>query len=291
MSAKAASPRQGYVGMEVTKRPPFIVLAVDDLMDEDYLLQGQPGYANEVVKPGDKLLRVDDTGVESTTVKHLHELLGGSMHSIVELVFSRTQSGEEYSIKVRRHGLHQHDRQPPPPPKWTPPPPPASSGGAKKGPADAEIARLQVRVRELENEKANMEKQMGQNALEARTAKQECKDMRKQLEDLKSENGKEQPNMDAGPGASYFVPESNILDELEAKSKGVDDMLKRCRVLLRANHLRMTDMSKVENQLRADLAKLQKENEEIRLQCSYLEHELQVRCKLCYPIALLKSGY
>ena len=43
MSAATASPRLGYVGMEVTKRPPFIVLAVDDLMDEDYVLQGQPG--------------------------------------------------------------------------------------------------------------------------------------------------------------------------------------------------------------------------------------------------------
>jgi hypothetical protein len=297
MSAATASPRLGYVGMEVTKRPPFIVLAVDDLMDEDYVLQGQPGYANEIVKPGDKLLSVDGAGVESTTVKHLHQLLGGSMHSLVELVFSRTKSGEEYAIKVRRHGLHQHDRQPgsprtkAPPPR-TPPPPPASSGGANKAPADAEIARLQARVHELEKEKADMEKLMGQTVLEARTAKQEFMDTRKQIEELKSDSGKEQSNKDAMPGASYFVSESTILDELETKSKGVADMLQRSRVLLRANHLRMTDMSKVEDQLRGDLAKSQKENEDLKLQCSNLERDLEVRCKFCCNlIALLKSDF
>ena len=43
MSAATASPRLGYVGMEVTKRPPFIVLAVDYRID----VQGQPSrYGN-----------------------------------------------------------------------------------------------------------------------------------------------------------------------------------------------------------------------------------------------------
>ena len=98
--------------MEVTKRSPFIVLEVEDLMDENYFVQGSLGYSNELVKPGDKLLRVDDTGVESATVKQLHELLSGDMHSMAELSLLRGQGGEEYSIQVRRHGRHEHERKP-----------------------------------------------------------------------------------------------------------------------------------------------------------------------------------
>jgi hypothetical protein len=111
--AKAALSSRGYVGMEVTKQPPFTVLEVDNLMDEHYILQGHAGYSNEHVKRGDKLLRVDGTRVESVTVKHLHELLGGDKHSLAELSFARAQGGEEYTIRVRRHGRHEHERKPP----------------------------------------------------------------------------------------------------------------------------------------------------------------------------------
>ena len=51
--------------MQVTKRPPFVVLEVDDLMDQYYVLQGQAGYSNEFVARGDKLLRVDGVDVQS----------------------------------------------------------------------------------------------------------------------------------------------------------------------------------------------------------------------------------
>jgi hypothetical protein len=98
--------------MEVTKQPPFTVLEVDNLMDEHYILQGHAGYSNEHVKRGDKLLRVDGTRVESVTVKHLHELLGGDKHSLAELSFARAQGGEEYTIRVRRHGRHEHECKP-----------------------------------------------------------------------------------------------------------------------------------------------------------------------------------
>jgi hypothetical protein len=50
--------------MQVTKRPPFVVLEVDDLMDQHYVLQGQAGYSNEFVARGDKLLRVDGLDVQ-----------------------------------------------------------------------------------------------------------------------------------------------------------------------------------------------------------------------------------
>lgn len=61
--ATKANTNWGYVGMEVTTRYPFTVVPVDDLMDEQYVLQGQPGYANEIVMPVDKLCSVDGTAV------------------------------------------------------------------------------------------------------------------------------------------------------------------------------------------------------------------------------------
>ena len=50
--------------MQVTKWAPFVVLEVDDLMDEHYVLQAQAGYSNEFVTRGDKLLRVDGLDVQ-----------------------------------------------------------------------------------------------------------------------------------------------------------------------------------------------------------------------------------
>ena len=103
-----SSRSDGFVGLEVTKSRPFVVRAVDRLLDECYVLQGQPGYANAIVNPGDKLLLVDGVSVEEADVRGLHALLGGDLHSLVELVFSRKQSGERYRIRVRRHDRNQH---------------------------------------------------------------------------------------------------------------------------------------------------------------------------------------
>ena len=111
-SSKGQKVRRGFVGMEVTKQSPFIVLEVDDLLDKNYIQQGHAEYSNEVLQPGDKLVRVDGTGVESVTVTQLHELLGGDMHSLAELSFLRGQGGEEYTIQVRRHGRHENERKP-----------------------------------------------------------------------------------------------------------------------------------------------------------------------------------
>jgi hypothetical protein len=113
MASKAkAIARKGYVGMQVTKRSPFIVLEVSNLMDEHYTPQGHAGYSNEIVKPGDKLLRVDGRGIESATLKQLHALLDGEMHSLSELSFLRGQGGEEYTIQVRRHGRNENECKP-----------------------------------------------------------------------------------------------------------------------------------------------------------------------------------
>ena len=107
--------KRGYVGLEVTRSPPFIVLAVDDLIDEAYIRQGHAGYSNELVMAGDVLLTVDGESVETADVRQLHQLLEGCMHSVVELIFARGQSGERYHVKVCRHGpKEQHRRSPQP---------------------------------------------------------------------------------------------------------------------------------------------------------------------------------
>jgi len=251
MSAgRAAAARQGYVGMEVTKRPPFVVLAVDDLLDQEYVLQGQPGYANEPVRAGDMLLRVEGVAVSAgVDVQRLHELLAGSMHSMVELTFARSKGGEEYSIKVRRHGMHEHERRP----AATPP---ASPRSVDIG--DAEISRLQARIKELEAANADADAKLRISALEADAAKHECEEVKKQLEELKWAS-----NITA-TATTYAESESRTLDELEIQTKGMGDTMQRARVLAHANQLRLSDMTTAEDQLRMDLAKSQNESEGIR---------------------------
>lgn len=263
---KSPGASRGFVGMEVTKRPPFIVLSVEDLMDTDYILQGQLGYGNELVKPGDKLLRVESVAVHATTVKHLHELLGGTMHSLVVLAFARAHNGAEYVIKVRRHGLHEHDRAPQASVD-------AHSGKEDTSAASADaVSQLQERVSVLEQEQADIEITLGQNALETHTAKQECNAMRKQLELAQST-----PPTDAMmPDASCIALEAYILADLEEKGKKMGETLQRSRVLWRANNLRMSDMAAAEDQLRMDLAKSFNEGEALKLKCANLELELEV---------------
>ena len=49
----------GYVGLLITDTRPHKVTAVGDLVDQNHVKQGMPGYANEVVMPGDDLVEVD----------------------------------------------------------------------------------------------------------------------------------------------------------------------------------------------------------------------------------------
>ena len=174
----ASGPRQGYVGMVCTKRPPFVVLAVDDLLDQDYVVQGQPGYANELVNPGDTLLRVEGADVSTgVNVKRLHELLAGHMHSLVELTFMRAQGGAPYSIKVRRHGMHEHERKPSAAPSKSP--------RAAVFADDAGMSSLQAQVSELESARADLQARLRDSIHDASTAREECEQVKKHLEELK----------------------------------------------------------------------------------------------------------
>ena len=101
--------QRGFVGLNLTKSQPFVVLGAQDIMDHAGVLQGNAGYSNVHVQPGDQLVRVDGHGVEFCGIKSLQHMLGGQLGSIVELVFSR--NGSLFSIRALRHaagGTGQH---------------------------------------------------------------------------------------------------------------------------------------------------------------------------------------
>ena len=108
--------RQSYVGLEVTREPPYVVLQVDDLCDQHGVMQGQLGYSNTAVMVNDCLVSVDGYSVEHLHVELLHELLGGPEDSNVDLGLARPELGgmQEYNITVKRHALHSGGQRPQP---------------------------------------------------------------------------------------------------------------------------------------------------------------------------------
>jgi hypothetical protein len=48
----------GHIGLEVTTELPHAVVAVQDLVDNNFVKQGVAGYSNEHVLPGDQILEV-----------------------------------------------------------------------------------------------------------------------------------------------------------------------------------------------------------------------------------------
>ena len=76
------------------------------MMDENRVMQGRPGYGNEVVQVGDKLLQIDGVSVGSTaTIDSVHQLLAGELYTPVELHFVRSEGPGQriYAIRVLRH--------------------------------------------------------------------------------------------------------------------------------------------------------------------------------------------
>jgi len=142
---------------QVTKRSPFVVLKVDDLMDKNGVMQGEPSYTNPAVLTSDRLLLVGGVSLEKTTVVQLHDLLGGPIDSIVELVFCRAQTGENYSIEARRHAPH-----------------------AKCATLDR--APTEERLKVLEKEKASLELANSQLVIENQQVKQECQELQRAAE-------------------------------------------------------------------------------------------------------------
>ena len=93
------------IGLEVTKRTPHVVTLVDNLMDKNGVLQGESGYENSVVFPGDRLMQIDGSQAENVGVQQLRRMLMGARHSLVRLTLARYGSDEKYAIDVLRRNV------------------------------------------------------------------------------------------------------------------------------------------------------------------------------------------
>ena len=65
-------PNACFAGLEVTEQPPHAVVAIDDLVDNRFVQQGDPGYSNPIVHVGDRILAVDGRPAEHVSVPELH---------------------------------------------------------------------------------------------------------------------------------------------------------------------------------------------------------------------------
>ena len=97
------------MGLQLSKHRPHAVLQVEDLVDLNFVVQGQPGYANEEVGVGDLILRIDSNDVTHVTFAELHRWLRGDLHSVVQIELRNPRSGSEYTVHVRRHRFHEFD--------------------------------------------------------------------------------------------------------------------------------------------------------------------------------------
>jgi len=136
----------------MTKRPPFVVLKVQDLYDANGVMQGLPSYSNAIVAESDVLRTVD--GAVVAEPRDLKMLQGGN-DTLVELGFSRARTGEEYVVRVRRHALHSYSRSTHIAPGENPPSTPA--GVAEPIDASKTVATLQARVVQLLKENLELE--------------------------------------------------------------------------------------------------------------------------------------
>eukprot|EP00961_Rhodomonas_salina_P275258 3718479-Rhodomonas_salina.1 len=90
--------RPGFIGMSITKETPHVVLAVEDVVDENMRRQGEPGYSNPEVSPGDILRAVAGVDVMTASAGLLSDHIAGQSNSSVTLLLSRP-SGEQYQVR------------------------------------------------------------------------------------------------------------------------------------------------------------------------------------------------
>ena len=77
VSPSSVTNQECFVGLEIGRRLPYDVIAVDDLVDTSFLVQGETGYQNEPVLPGDHVLFVDGYDAHSLSPDEVHGLLRG----------------------------------------------------------------------------------------------------------------------------------------------------------------------------------------------------------------------
>jgi len=93
----------GQIGLIIERSAPHAVIVVDNIVDSNYVRQGMPGYSNEEVLPGDRLVAVDGHRCVSESIEHIYSMLKGRAGTEVELSLSRRDSFELYKVRVMRH--------------------------------------------------------------------------------------------------------------------------------------------------------------------------------------------
>ena len=80
---------------------PHVVQHVADLMDAQGLMQGQQGYHNKHVMPGDHIIAIDGVNVETKDIGFLHAAMRGNYMTAVSLTLRRDT--QIFCIQVRSH--------------------------------------------------------------------------------------------------------------------------------------------------------------------------------------------
>ena len=89
-------------------KAPLHVVAINDLMDHNNRLQGERGYSNPLVRPGDELTHIGNNPLVGSSLEEIQVLLRGPRGSVVYLTFARTDGVQTHSFVVQalRHRAH-----------------------------------------------------------------------------------------------------------------------------------------------------------------------------------------
>jgi C-terminal processing protease CtpA/Prc len=87
------------------------VLAVGILLDANGIRQGDPNYSNQVVMPGDRLVRIESRPVNvlerlewwAGSDKEMLEFLNGPEGTEVRVQLERNHDGKTYEVVLKRH--------------------------------------------------------------------------------------------------------------------------------------------------------------------------------------------
>jgi hypothetical protein len=91
------------VGMVISKELQHAVLQTYHVVDINFVPQGQPGYFNEEIYVGDRILKIDGHDVQNKSLEHLSQLLLGKKFSVVQITLQRRQSNVVYAVCLLRH--------------------------------------------------------------------------------------------------------------------------------------------------------------------------------------------
>ena len=100
----------GFVGLQVSETPPHLVKQVDDFVDINFVRHDAPGYLNDRIIPGDRILQIDGKDAQHADLQSLRDMLKGPLHSTVTIKLSRVDTGENYNVVALRHGFRAFGR-------------------------------------------------------------------------------------------------------------------------------------------------------------------------------------